>query len=195
MDPTVLPGDRVLATPLAFGPLTPFGKIPGIARPRRGDLVIAEPGYAIRIEGLKLVADAIVRFATLQRISIARDSQEPALSGPLLKRVIALPGDSIKMEDFVFMVKPAGELHYLTEFELSRRRYDISSSSLPVGWIEGMPGSGSMPERVLGKDECFLAGDARSASSDSRDWGAVKLDRLRSLVFLRYWPLRRFGLP
>ena len=195
MEPTLRPGDRVLATPLVFGPLTPFGKIPGIAKPGRGDLVIVEPGYAKRIEGWRLVADSILRFATLQRISLARDAQEPALSGPLLKRVIALPGDSVKMEDFVFKVRPSGELHYLTEFELSSRRYDISRASLPEGWIERMPGSGSMPERVLGKDECFVAGDSRSSSSDSRDWGSIGLGRLRSLVILRYWPLRRFGLP
>ncbi|MDP3177396.1 MAG: S26 family signal peptidase, partial [Spirochaetaceae bacterium] len=64
MDPTVRPGDRILATPLAFGPLTPFGKIPGIAKPRRVDLVIGEPGSANTIEGMKLDSDAIVRCAT-----------------------------------------------------------------------------------------------------------------------------------
>ena len=45
------------------------------------------------------------------------------------------------------------------------------------------------------QDEYFLAGDARSDSSDSRLWGPVSADRLLAKVLVRYWPPSRFGTP
>jgi signal peptidase I len=200
MEPTILPGDRLLATPLAFGPRTLFGRLPGVARPERGDLVIAEPNYAERIGFWPTLSDSFVRFVTFQLVSPARNASArggPAgiLSSPTLQRVVGLPGDSIRMDDFIFKVKPAGEDQFLTEFELSSSRYDISHSDPPAGWRADLPGSGQMAVRVIGKDEYFLAGDARSSSSDSRLWGTARVDRFRAKVLLRYWPPKSFGAP
>jgi signal peptidase I len=195
MAPTVLPGDSLLATPLAFGPRTVFGKLPGVGRPERGDIVIAEPNYARRIGFWELFLDSFVRFVTFQLVSPSRGGPEGFLTAQTLQRVVGLPGDSIRMDDFVFKVKPAGSDQFLTEFELSSRPYDISHEDAPSGWKDDLPGSGSMELRVLGKDEYFLAGDARSSSSDSRLWGPARLDRFRAKALLRYWPPKRFGSP
>jgi signal peptidase I len=195
MEPTVLPGDRLLATPAAFGPRTPFGKLPGFSRPEHGDLVVAEPNYAQPSGFFAAFADSFVRFITFQLVSPSRSGSDGFLSAPMLLRVVGLPGDSISMDGFVFKVKAAGSDQALTEFELSTNRYDISHANAPDAWSPDLPGSGHMAERVLGKDEYFLAGDARSSSSDSRLWGPVRADRLRAKVFLRYWPPKRFGAP
>jgi len=45
----------------------------------------------------------------------------------------------------------------------------------------------------LAPDEYFVIGDHRAASTDSRDFGPVRAERVRGLVWLRYWPLGRFG--
>jgi signal peptidase I len=195
MDPTITAGDRVLACPLVYGPFTVFGKLPALARPTRGDIVIVDPPYAPRSSFWASFADAFVRFITLQQVSPVARGQGAAQNGPFVERVIALPGDSVEMDDFVFKVKSAGSEHFLTEFELSSLRYDISKPAQPEGWTDSFPLSGSMPEMKLGKDEYFLASDNRGASSDSRLWGPEGIERFRAKVFLRYWPFSRFGSP
>jgi signal peptidase I len=203
MEPTLIPGDRILATPLAFGPRTLFGKLPGVSRPERGDIVIAEANYARRLGFWELLSDSFVRFFTFQLVSPSSsesghpsaDGRDRILSAPLLERVVGLPGDTIKMDDFIFKIKPAGSDQFLTEFELCSSRYDISREDPPASWRRDLPGSGHMDESVLGRDEYFLAGDGRSSSSDSRLWGPVRSERFRAKVLLRYWPFRAFGSP
>jgi signal peptidase I len=195
MAPTVQSGERLIATPLAFGPRTIFGRLPGLGRPEHGDIVVVEPNY-VRREGFwGMLADAFVRFATFQLVSIARSGADGMLSAPTLQRVVGVPGDTIRMDDFVFKVKAAGSEQFLTEFELSTSRYDISRDKVPDLWRSDLPGSGQMAELTLGPDQYFLAGDSRSSSSDSRLWGPVGIDRFRAKVILRYWPPHRFGIP
>jgi signal peptidase I len=195
MSPTLQPGDLVIVTPLAYGPKTVLGKLPGLRHPERGDLVLAEPPFAIKRGFWPAIVDSFVRFVTFQRFSLLGRGPAAVLTGPTIQRIVGLPGDAIEMANYVFKIKPAGAEHFLTEFELSSTRYDIASSPRIEGWKDGFPASGSMAERTLGKDEYFLAGDARSLSSDSRLWGVVKSDRLLGLVILRYWPPSRFGSP
>lgn len=193
MSPSVLPGQRILATPLAFGPDTLFGKMPAFARPERGDIAVVRPNYAKRESFWGMLSDSFVRFFTLQLVSPARSAPDGMLSAPILLRVVGLPGDTIQMDDFIFKVKAAGADQFLTEFELSTKSYDISHSDPPKSWSADLPGSGHMDARVLGKDEYFLAGDDRSASSDSRLWGSARSDRFLAKALLRYWPPKSFG--
>jgi len=193
MEPTIAPGDRVLATPLAFGPSSFLGKLPGLAKPERGDIVVARPNYAKRPGFWGGLFDSFVSFVTFQLVSPAAGGFEGILSAPTLLRVVGVPGDTIAMEDYVFKIKAEGTDQSLTEFELSTKRYDVSHDEAPELWSADLPDSGHMDARTLGKDEYFLAGDSRSSSSDSRLWGPVRLERLQDKVLLRYWPPRRFG--
>jgi signal peptidase I len=193
MAPTVLTGDRIIATPLAFGPNTLFGKLPGFARPGRGDIVVVEANYARRLGFWEMLFDSFLRFVTFQLVSPARSGTDGTLPAATLQRVVGLPGDSIQMDDFVFKVKPAGSDQFLTEFELSSRPYDISHENAPESWRADLPGSGHMDLLVLGDDEYFLAGDARSSSSDSRLWGPVRVGHFSAKALVRYWPPKSFG--
>lgn len=195
MSPTVQSGDRLLASPLAYGPRTIFGKLPGLGRPEHGDIVVVEPNYVRRLGFWEKFADAFVRFVTFQLVSISSGGPDGMLAAPTLQRVVGVPGDTIRMDDFVFKVKTAGSDQFLTEFELSTSRYDISHVAPPELWRSDMPGSGQLAETTLGPDQYFLAGDARSSSSDSRLWGPVGTDRFKAKVLLRYWPPKRFGTP
>jgi hypothetical protein len=45
----------------------------------------------------------------------------------------------------------------------------------------------------LAEDEYFVLGDARAASTDSRDFGPVHSANIVGSVWLRYWPSSRLG--
>jgi nickel-type superoxide dismutase maturation protease len=48
-------------------------------------------------------------------------------------------------------------------------------------------------DRTLGPDEWWIEGDFAAASTDSRQFGPVRRDRLKSKVVLIYWPKERRG--
>jgi signal peptidase I len=108
-----------------------------------------------------------------------------------------LPGDIIKMQDFILYVKPQGAEEYVIEFELSAKSYEINRESLegfyPPTWQENFPLSGDFAEIKLANDEYFVLGDNRVFSSDSRSWGPIPFDNILSKVIFRYWPFERFG--
>ncbi len=195
MMPAFAPGDRLFATPLPYGPRTVFGKLPGLIRPRRGDIVLASLPHAPQERFLPRLLDSLVRLITLQRISTLYPESELPSGSVMLKRVIALPGDTVLMEDGQYRIKTPGSSIFRSETEVSGKRYRAGKESVIPGWIKGLPGSGYMAARTLGPGEYFLAGDSRTESSDSRHWGPVKSESLVAFVLFRYWPLSRLGAP
>ncbi|MEI6388564.1 MAG: signal peptidase I [Spirochaetota bacterium] len=193
MVPTMQPGDMLLLSPLPFGPDSFFGKLPAMVKPQRGDLVLVRPSFELRTGILRTVADAFIRFVSFQRLSIAAPEPGREVAGPFLVRVIAIPGDEVSMNAYVFMVRPQGSNHALTEFEFSSQRYDIDKPSLPPGWKTDYPLSGFLPQRILSRDEYFVASDMRGSSSDSRTWGPITQRHFAAKALLRYWPFARFG--
>ena len=193
MAPTFSPGDRILESPLPYGPLTAFGKLPAMLKPARGDVVVLRPPFVADKGFPATFANSLLRFVTLQFYAPRGKERDPSIEGPFLERVIGLPGDTVSMEDFVFKVKPAGAVDALTEFEFSTRRYDVHRPPLPEGWGPGYPVSGNMAPMVLGKGEYFVAADDRGSSADSRSWGPVGLSSLEGKFLMVYWPFRHFG--
>ncbi len=47
---------------------------------------------------------------------------------------------------------------------------------------------------TLAHDTYFMMGDNRQSSDDSRDWGPLARRNVIGTAFVRYWPLRRFGI-
>lgn len=84
----------------------------------------------------------------------------------LIKRVVAIPGDSVKIEDSKLYVNgECLEEDYITEGEYSG------------GIIEGT-------SMRLGSGEYFVIGDNRQESMDSRDFGAITEDEFTGVVIL-----------
>jgi signal peptidase I len=136
------------------------------------------------------VLDGVVRFCTLQRISLF-----PKEDTIFVKRVIALPGDTVSLNNFVVRVKPAGENYEYTESELSDRDYVPGIPQVSLLWDESIPFSSSMEPVTLKADECFVLSDDRSNTNDSRSWGPVPASSIAGRALVRYWPLTRIGLP
>lgn len=183
MQPRLERGDRLLVS--SFGFVRPFGKT-GSLPLKRGSVVLVEGGESTGFAAS--AADSFVRFFTAQRCGVV-DRR------PSVRRVVALPGDEVSMQDFVLRVRPAGEPYALTEFELAARPYDIKVGALPEGWPVGAPLSGSMPPSVVGEGEYYLMADDRSATNDSRTLGPAPASSIRGAALFRYWPFTAMGRP
>lgn len=87
----------------------------------------------------------------------------------LIKRVIGLPGDQIKIQDGTVFIND----------EKINTEYDFFTES-----------NGSV-EYVCGDNEYFLLGDNRQNSSDSRKLGNFDRESIKGKVVFRFFPLNR----
>lgn len=84
----------------------------------------------------------------------------------ILKRIIALPGDKIKIT--------AGKVYINNK--LYNENYVLYDASF------------NLEETVIKKDEYFLMGDNRKISLDSRQLGCIKKNHIVSKVIIRFYP-------
>jgi signal peptidase I len=103
--------------------------------------------------------------------------------GTFVKRVIGLPGDTVREDDsgFIAIRGPNSKKWVqLKEPYLSSQRRLADSAHFGEVW--------HVPE-----GEYFMMGDNRSESCDSRTWGSVPRNKLIGIVFFVYWPPDRIG--
>ncbi len=91
-----------------------------------------------------------------------------------IKRVIALPGDDLRIEHGRVIVNGAR----LKEPYVPNRFTDDRSQA----------------EMVLPPNEYFVMGDHRSISSDSRDFGPVQRNLIYGKAVFVYWPMEQVGV-
>ncbi|RKX78436.1 MAG: signal peptidase I [Spirochaetes bacterium] len=163
--------------------------------PKRGDLVSLMPPYIVPEAWYFKVINPVLRLVTFQKIDIGLLSKDDWENSRIFKRIIALPGDTVYLDDSVAYVKGAEDEFFISEFEMSGIGYDLEIHDLPVGWSENLPLSGMMDSIVLGEGQYFVLGDNRSASNDSRYWGPIPVKNIRGKAFFFYWPLHSFGKP
>ena len=104
--------------------------------------------------------------------------------GTFVKRVIGLPGETLKEDDNGFiLIRGPGEKRFvrLDEPYISKGRRLADSGHFGGG-----------PWKVPAGDY-FMMGDNRSQSCDSRTWGSVPRNKLIGIVFFVYWPPDRIG--
>ena len=90
-----------------------------------------------------------------------------------IKRVIALPGDRVRID---------------------RGQVIVNSQTLDEDYVESdYRDDVSMPEVVVKPDEYFVLGDHRNSSSDSRVWGTVARRFIYGKAVFCYWPLNKMG--
>ena len=195
MSPSLAPADRVAASPIPFGPWVPLTalRLPGLRAPGRGDLVVVEPPYALELTGWRRLAEPVVEFFSFQRATLARTIDGTRADRFMLKRVIGIPGDTVRLDQFKAMVRPRGATEYQPEDKLMAKRF-VRRIELPASSADSSPTfTGTAAEVTLGEGQYFLLGDNRTSSSDSRSWGPVNLERIRALVLFRYWPPSSIG--
>ena len=106
------------------------------------------------------------------RIVITEDPRPEGEGRLLLKRVIGLPGEALRVGGGM----QVNGRHLLEPY---------AHGNDPAEQHRGV--------HRLAEDTYFLLGDHRAASTDSRDFGPVARERLSATAVLRYWPPNRFG--
>ncbi len=87
-----------------------------------------------------------------------------------IKRIIGLPGETVKIEDGRVEVLSDGESQVL------REPYILQKTNAAYF------------EKTLGPDEYFVMGDNRNFSFDSRSWGPLPKEDIVGVARFRLWP-------
>lgn len=100
-------------------------------------------------------------------------------SQDFIKRIIALPGDTIKIENGSVFVNGG----------LVNETYLPPNTRTPAGAFltEGTT-------ITAGENQYFVIGDNRNHSSDSREWGSITKKEIIGKAIFRYWPPNSVGL-
>ena len=92
-------------------------------------------------------------------------------SDDFIKRLIALPGDTVEIRDHkTYINGRVIDEPYVVEPQIKTMELVV----VPEGYA-------------------FVMGDNRNNSNDSRVWGFLPLDSITGRTLFRYWPLERFG--
>jgi signal peptidase I len=96
-----------------------------------------------------------------------------------IKRIIGLPGESLQVSQ-----------GYITIYNKAHPE----GLRLMEPYLPNQAETFGRPDKItLGTDEYYVFGDNRTASSDSRVWGILPRNDIVGKVWLRVFPLGRFG--
>lgn len=165
---------------------------PLMKNPSRGDVVLLQNYHSVSNTPLKRILRTISLFVTIRKW---QPFEEYSVAGtrPVLRRVVGLPGDTIYIDRYVLFVKPRGESHFLTEFEVTHSKYNAKILVPPAMWDSDLGSKASIQQITLGEDEYFVLGDDRLSSADSRIWGPVKHSSIIGRALMIYFPLSKFS--
>lgn len=115
-----------------------------------------------------------------------------------VKRLVGLPGDTLKIADGMLYLKPEGEGEFRPITEFSDKFAKIFSDEGGYRGYENGPRGLflSSPEDtyVVPEDSYFMMGDNSSHSLDSRYWGPVPRQNIVGKAMVVFWPFsRRWG--
>jgi signal peptidase I len=116
----------------------------------------------------------VYHFESIHRGDVVVFHYPRDLQKSYIKRVIAMPGDELRIDDGRTYVN--GRL--LPEPYVPRKFHD----------------SRSQDAMVIPPDQYFVMGDHRSISSDSRDFGPVSGDLIYGKAAFVYWPTEDMGV-
>lgn len=124
------------------------------------------------------VGDSVLAAKFAYRVADPERGDLAVFNGPdgtTIKRVVALPGDTVAVRDGVLVVNGEPKREPYVDYNLTDSSF-FGPERVPAGHV-------------------FVMGDNRSNSRDSRAFGPVPEEDLTGKVLLRVSPLDRIGAP
>lgn len=165
---------------------------PIMTKPSRGDVVLVQNYDLKKIPFAKKIVNNICLFFTARKWKPFDEHFDG--TKPLMRRVIGLPGDTIYIDRYVVFIKSKDDSHFLTEFEVIKKKYNVEVLVPPAGWDVELGAKSSIQKITLGPDEYFVLGDKRISALDSRVWGPVKQTKIKGKVLMLYFPFNKFKI-
>ncbi|MFD1901493.1 signal peptidase I [Enterococcus termitis] len=107
----------------------------------------------------------------------------------IVKRVVGLPGDTIRMEnDQLYINDKPYEEPYLDEEKEALTDGELLTKDFSLQTIEVDAAT------VVPEGKVFVLGDNRRRADDSRYFGFVDKKDIYGVVYFRYYPLNKIGL-
>ena len=146
--------------------------------PERGDIITFEAPTTTVLQIDEIQKSQVARYENEPTSLIGKFSFYVLENGKIsyIKRVIGLPGDHVVIKD--------GKV-YLNDKE-------FSEPYLVPGVVTDN-GRGFCTDIIVPEKTVFAMGDNRSQSTDSRCFGCIPLEKIESKVWIRVWPLNKFG--
>ncbi len=116
----------------------------------------------------------VYHFTAIERSDVVVFHYPRDPSKSYIKRVIAVPGDHLRIDDGQVFVNGKA----------------IKEPYVPSAYRDDR----SMQATVISPNEYFVMGDHRSISSDSREFGPVKRDLIYGKAEFVYWPRQDVGV-
>ena len=148
-----------------------------------------------------------VRYLPIDRfdIVVAKETDENGNEKRIVKRVIGMPGDTIKYEnDQLYINGKKTDEPYLKEYITKFKKDKVQSTySYRKMFQQIAEQANSFTQDSLGnstftvevpKGHYFLLGDDRLVSRDSREVGNFKASQIEGEAKLRFWPLNKIGI-
>lgn len=185
MEPTLTQGDRVLVNKLSYR----FGE------PKRGDVVVFHDPYPDPCEATdgeappegcerSVVRSVLDWFAEVFGLPTA-DTRD------FIKRIVALPGETIQIENGQVYVCDEPDCVPLGPDGRPRdgRRIDFPSSSDEGPRLD----RDNVPAFPVPEGQYYVMGDNRANSSDSRNFRGIAREKIIGKAFVVVWPPNRFS--
>lgn len=128
----------------------------------------------------KLISEKLpIKLGQLQRGEVIILENPRNADQVFIKRIVALPGETIMVS--------RGKVFINNE--------KLSEPYLPVNTVTtGGSFLNEGEQVVIPEGQYFVIGDNRGGSSDSREWGPVRVELIIGQAFLRYWPPQKMTL-
>ena len=148
--------------------------------------------------GIVFLIGYIFGIKEVKFLEVISSSMEPTLN--VGDRIISIKVDEIKRKDIVALISPKEEKEILVKrviglpgekIKIENGYVYINGEKLEELYIKEKP-EYLYEETEVPQDSYFLLGDNRNESEDSTEWGPVEKKLIIGKIILRYYPFKKF---